>query len=56
MKKPTFKLTIRRETLRDLARLDLARIAGGNPNAPLFDTGSPETGCPFVQTALLQKQ
>lgn len=33
MKKSTLELTIRHETLRALAQLDLVRIAGGNPDA-----------------------
>jgi hypothetical protein len=49
MKKSTLKLVIRRETLRVLAELEFVRVAGGNPDAQLFDTASPETGCPLVQ-------
>ena len=53
MKKSTHKLAIRRETLRALAHLDLFRVAGGNPDAQQAGTGSPETGCPFGQAAVL---
>ena len=53
MKKSTHKLAIRRETLRALAHLDLVRVAGGNPDAQQAGTGSPETGCPFGQAAVL---
>jgi hypothetical protein len=38
MKKATLKLGIRRETLRVLGALDLARAAAGGPNARLMDT------------------
>jgi hypothetical protein len=55
MKKSTLKLVIRRETLRVIAELELVRVAGGNPDAQLFDTASPETGCPNIQVALPAK-
>jgi hypothetical protein len=55
MKKSTLKLTIRRETLRTLAQLDLARVTGGKPDAQRFDTDNPETGCP-LQAAAPPKQ
>ena len=51
MKKSTLKLAIRRETLKVLAEMDLVRVEGGNPDAPLMDTGGPNTGCPIVQPA-----
>lgn len=55
MKKSTLKLTIRRETLRALAQLDLARVAGGNQDAQRFDTDNPETGCPLQVAASPKK-
>jgi WD40 repeat protein len=55
MKKSTPKLGIRRETLRVLAELELVRVAGGNPDAQLFDSEGPATGCPLVQAALPAK-
>lgn len=55
MKKSTRKLTIRRETLRALAQLDLVQVAGGNPDAPRLGTDNPETGCP-LQAAAPPKQ
>jgi hypothetical protein len=46
------RLVIRRETVRMLAELDLIRVAGGNPDAPLMDTeGSPANTC--VQAAVV---
>ena len=51
MKKSTLKLAIRRETLQVLAEMDLVRIAGGNPDAQLMDTGGPNTGYQIVQPA-----
>jgi hypothetical protein len=46
------RLAIRRETVRMLAELDLIRVAGGNPDAPLMDTGgSPANTC--VQAAVV---
>lgn len=43
MKKSTLKLSIRHETLRVLARLDLVRVVGGSQ---LMDTGgSPANTC-----------
>jgi hypothetical protein len=45
MKKEALKLVIRRETVRLLARMDLAQIAAGE-NA-LVGTGTAGTGCPF---------
>jgi hypothetical protein len=46
MKKSTLRLSIRHETLRVLARLDLIRVAGGSPEAQLMDTGgSPANTC-----------
>ncbi|HEX8115559.1 MAG TPA: hypothetical protein VF516_47865 [Kofleriaceae bacterium] len=47
MKKSTLKLTIRRETLRALAQLDLARVAGGKPDALQMETEGPNNTCPF---------
>jgi hypothetical protein len=55
MKKSTLKLAIRRETLRALAQLDLARVAGGKPDGRQLGTDSPETGCP-LQAAAPPKQ
>lgn len=55
MKKSTLKLTVRRETLRTLAQLDLARVAGGNPEGQRFDTEGPATGCPLGQPAVPAK-
>jgi hypothetical protein len=46
IKKSTHKLAIRREALRVLAELNLARVAGGNPDAALQGTGGPNTSCP----------
>lgn len=52
MKKSTLKLSIRHETLRVLARLDLVRVAGGSPEAQLMDTGgSPANTC--IQAAIV---
>lgn len=51
MKKPTLQL--RRETLRVIGQLDLARVPGGNPDAPQIDTGGPGTGCPYIPAATL---
>jgi hypothetical protein len=46
MKKSTFKLMIRRETLRVLAGMELVRVAGGgNADAQQLDTGNAGTGC-----------
>ncbi len=56
MKRSTRKLVIRRETLRALADLDLVRIAGGNPDAPLQGTGGPNTSCPFGQARLIDSE
>jgi len=53
MKKSTLKLAVRHETLRALVHLDLVRVAGGNPDAQQAGTGSPETGCPNAQAAVL---
>jgi len=39
MKKPPSKLTLRRETLRALAGLDLTRVVGGDAALPA-DTGA----------------
>jgi hypothetical protein len=55
VKKSTLKLAIRRETLRTLAQLDLARVAGGEPDVPQLDTVNPETGCPYQAAALSAK-
>jgi hypothetical protein len=52
--KPTLKLAIRRETLRALAQLDLARVVGGNPGAQQLGTEGPETGCPFAVVVVSQ--
>lgn len=50
MKKTTLKLAIRRETLRVLAGMELALVAGGgNPDAQLLDTGNAGTGCVNAQ-------
>lgn len=47
MKKSKLKLVIRRETLRVLAGMEFALVAGGgNPDPRLFDTRNPATGCP----------
>ncbi len=51
MKRSTFKLVIRRETLRVLAEMDLVRVAGGNPDAQQLGTEGPATGCQIVQPA-----
>jgi hypothetical protein len=56
MKKSMLKLTIRRETLRALAQLDLVRVVGGSPDGLQAGTGGPETGCPYVQAVLPPKQ
>jgi hypothetical protein len=48
MKRSTLKLTICRETLRVLAVMELAHVAGGDPGAQLIDTGNAGTGCPNV--------
>jgi hypothetical protein len=40
MKRPPSKLTLRRETLRALASLDLTRVVGGGDPALLADTGA----------------
>jgi hypothetical protein len=48
MKKSTLKLVIRRETLRVLVELDLARVAGGNADAQVAGTEGPNTSCPFA--------
>jgi hypothetical protein len=50
MKKSARKLTIRRDTLRVLAELDLARVAGGNDEARQIGTEGPNTTC-VVQAA-----
>jgi hypothetical protein len=52
MKRTTLKLVIRREALRVLAELDLARVAGGNPDVQQLDTVNPETGCPLGHPAV----
>ena len=50
MKKSTLKLVIRRETLRVLAAMELARVAGGGtPDAQLLDSEGPATGCVNAQ-------
>lgn len=51
MKKSTVKLAIRGETLRVLAELDLARVAGGKPDGQQLDTENPQTGCPLAHPA-----
>ncbi len=56
MKKSTLKLAIRRETLRALAQLELVRVVGGNPDAPLLGTEGPNTGCQLQTAALPPKQ
>lgn len=50
MKKSTRRLRICGETLRVLAALDLARVAAGDPDVQLMDTGGPNRTC--VQAAL----
>ena len=45
MKKATLKLGIRRETIRLLAELDLARAAAGVLDAQLIDTGDIARTC-----------
>jgi hypothetical protein len=56
MKRSMRRLAIRRETVRMLAELDLIRVAGGNPDAPLMDTGgSPADTCVQAQAALPAK-
>ncbi len=52
MKKSTTKLLLRSETLRVLAELDLARVAGGSPG--LMGTEGPNTTC--VNVAQLPKK
>jgi hypothetical protein len=54
MKRTPLKLVVRREMLRMLVELDLARVAGGNPDVQKLDTASPETGCPLGQPAVPQ--
>jgi len=51
MKRSTLKVVIRRETLKVLVEMDLVHVAGANPDAPLMDTGGPNTGCQIVQPA-----
>ncbi|HET9621019.1 MAG TPA: hypothetical protein VFP84_06625 [Kofleriaceae bacterium] len=49
------KLTIRRETIRALSRLELAGAAAGDgPKVQAIGTEGPATGCPLV-AALVQK-
>ena len=46
MKKSTFKLVIRRETLLVLAGMQLVRVVGGaNADAQQLDSEGPVTGC-----------
>jgi hypothetical protein len=45
MRKATLKLGIRRETLRVLAELDLARAAAGGPDVQVMDTGGDNRTC-----------
>lgn len=45
MMKATRKLLLRRDTLRVLAEVDLARVAGGTPNAQIVGTGGPNQSC-----------
>jgi hypothetical protein len=45
MKKATLRLGIRRETIKVLAELDLARAAAGGPDAQLMDTGDIARTC-----------
>ncbi len=53
MKKSTFTLAIRRETLRVLAGMELVGVAGGGgPDGQQFDTGNAGTGCPNVNAPL----
>ena len=54
MKKSMPKLVIHRETLRVLADMELVLVPGGNPDAELFDTGGPGTGC--VNAPLLDSE
>ena len=49
MKKSIRKLVIRRETLRELDEWELCRVAGGNQDAQLVDTGNAGSGCVGVQ-------
>ena len=46
MKKSPLKLMLRRETLRVLAGMELAHVAGGSLGAPLAGTGNAGTTCP----------
>jgi hypothetical protein len=48
MKKSRLKLTVRRDTIRALAGVELARVAGGIPGAEQFDSAGPVSGCPNV--------
>jgi hypothetical protein len=48
MKKSRLKLTLRCDTIRALAGVEFARVAGGTPAAPQFDSAGPVTGCPNV--------
>ncbi len=45
MKKPTTKLVVRRETLRAMSNMDLARVVGGDV-VMLFDSG--DKNCPAL--------
>ena len=45
MKKATLKIGIRRETLRVLGELDLARAAAGGPDVQVMDTGGDNRTC-----------
>jgi hypothetical protein len=51
MKKSTTKLVLRRETLRALGQIDLARVAGGNTDAQMMGTEGPNTTCVVAQAA-----
>ena len=56
MKKPIFKLVVRRETLRVLAGIELVHVVGGvGPDGQLLDTGNAGTGCPNVGAVLPKK-
>jgi hypothetical protein len=48
MMRSTLKLVVRRETLRVLAGMEMARVGGGGPQ---YGTGGPETGCPLAKIA-----
>ena len=51
MKKSTLKLALHHETLRVLAKVDLVRVAGGNPETQLMDTEGPNNTCVVAKAA-----